>query len=114
MLSGQEASVHLLLFTCSHVAVFTGLRGDLIRAEGAGVSRFAMPARGSREGDFQRLRFEIPLAGGDGRLCRRGGEPSRPGVRPCGRNEKVGEVCLARLRFTAQVESLLERRFQFF
>ena len=48
--------------------------------------------QGEPRGGFQRVRFEIPLAGGDGCLRRRGGEPSRPGVRPWGRNEKVGEV----------------------
>ena len=35
--------------------------------------------------------FQSPLVGGTGRLCQRGGIPSRPGVPPRGGNEKGGE-----------------------
>lgn len=55
------------------------------------MARASQLRQGEPRGGFQRLRFEIPLAGGDGCLRRRGGEPSRPGV-PLGGTGKGGKL----------------------
>ena len=72
--------------TLRNVALSPVLQVDNVARSGRAHRDTGGAARG-----FSAARFENPLAGGGGRRCRRGGEPSRPGVRPRGRNEKVGE-----------------------
>jgi hypothetical protein len=70
--------------------------------------------KGEPRGGFQRLRFEIPLAGGGGCLRRRGGNHPAPASAPGGGMRKWGMLCPGRLAVALEAHSLKAGETKFF